>query len=64
MTSFERAEKFQGIAAGIAAARQLICGIALGRQFGETTEQYFARAPKVAEMHNKATQYLVAHGAV
>ena len=64
MTSFERAEKFQGVVAGITAARQTLCSISLGRAFGQTTEQFLAQNLSAAALHAKASDYLRAHGAI
>ena len=64
MTNFERAEKFQGIEAGIAAARQTLCSISLGRAFGQSVEQFLAQNQSAASLHAKASDYLRAHGAL
>ena len=64
MTSYERAEKFQGVAAGIEAAHATLCSLAIGWAFGQTTEEFFAQNPSRAAMRDAAQSYLRAHGAI
>jgi hypothetical protein len=64
MTSFERAEQFKGVSAGIEAARLTLCSIALRRNFAESTEDFLARDKNAADLHAKASDYLRAKGAI
>lgn len=57
-TTYERAERFKGVAAGIEAARNTLAGISLGKKFGQTLDDYLAENPAIKKMHDKANAYI------
>lgn len=61
---WERAEKFNGKAAGIDQARTSLAGLALGRNFGESMEDYLARSPHSKLLYDSAMKYLKDNGAL
>jgi hypothetical protein len=59
--TWERAERFKGVAAGIEAARTSLAGLALGRDFGESPDAFFARKPAARAQYEAAHAYLERH---
>ncbi len=55
---FEKTIKFKGIDAGIHRARTCLCSMTLGRNFGESDEDYLQRKPELRKMQDEIRNWI------